>query len=278
MQGQGEQKPKRAARRPNGGLWLAMATGLGVVVLWVSGYEPWAWLESHKIEAAARAIPPRAAPTGPISVVQPTPQGTDSSVSPRPLALHLTATRLGRNSREGYADIGVNVLSPQTYKAGAVLANGARLEEIYADHVVLERDQRHTPLYIDGRAAPAVADPTVSSMLTVGGVSPVPAAVADSRDALTQVMRIAPAFDGDRFQALVLYPAAQSDAFTRLGLEPGDRLVAINGIALKDSKTAIAELRQFSDGASLSVTIERGGKRQYLSLDGAAVRQAGSGG
>lgn len=278
MQGQGEHKPKRAAGRPNGWLWLAVAAGSGAVVLWLSGFETWARWKSHESAVMARAVPTRAAPTGPISVVQPTPQGTDSSVSPVPLALHLTATRLGRNNREGYADIGVNVLSPQTYAAGAVLANGALLEEIYADYVVLERDHRHTPLYIEGHAAPAGADPTVSSMLTVGGATPVPAAVADSRDALTQVMRIAPVFDGDRFQALVLYPAAQSDAFTRLGLEPGDRLVAIDGIALKDSRTAIAELRQVSDGASLSVTIERGGKRQSLSLDGAAVRQAGSGG
>jgi general secretion pathway protein C len=256
-----------------------VATGLGLVVLWVSGYEPWAWWESHKIEAAARAVPPRAAPTGPISVVQPTPQGTDSSVSKVPLALHLTATRLGRNSREGYADIGVNVLSPQTYKAGAVLANGARLEEIYTDHVVLERDQRHTSLYIEGHAVPAGAETAAArSILTVGGTAQVQAAVADGRDTLTQFIRIAPVFEGDRFQALVLYPPDHGGVFAQLGLLPGDRLTAIDGVRLKDAKEAVAEFRRLSEGAWLNTTIERGGHAQTLLLDGSLLKSPGTGG
>jgi hypothetical protein len=258
--------------------WLLLAAALAAFVLWVSGFEPWMWWKAHEAAVAARAVAPLEAPTGTINVVQPTPQGTDSSISKVPLTLHLMATRLGRNSREGYADLGVSVLSPQTYRAGAILANGARLEEIYADHVVLERDHRRSPLYIEGHAIPAGAEPTSASVITVGGTASVPASVADSRDTLTDFMRVAPVFVGDQFHALVLYPAAKADVFVRLGLEPGDQLVAIDGVTLKDSKTAIAELRQVSDGASLSVTIERGGKRQLLSLDGSIARHIESGG
>ncbi len=179
---------------------------------------------------------------------------------------------MGRNNWEGYADIGVNVLSPQTYKAGAVLANGARLEEIYADHVVLERDHHHTALYIEGHAVAANAESAVASMLTVGGTTPVPAAVADSHDELNDVVRIAPVFAGDQVRALELYPAAHSDLFGRLGFEPGDRIVAVDGAVVKDVREAIAELRQVTAGAAVILTIEREGKRLSLSVDGSILR------
>jgi len=272
----GEREVRRVARWPVAVLWLVLAVGFGILVLWVAGFEPLQWWRAHQQAAIAKAVPPRHAPTGPISIVQPTPLGTDSSISKVPLPLHLTATRVGRNSREGYADIGVNVLSPQTYKAGAILANGARLEEIYSDSVVLERDHYRARLYIEGRASPAGAGPTMSALLTVGGTMPNPAAVADSRDTLTEFVRIAPVFEGDHFRALELYPSAHSDVFGRLGLKPGDRVTAIDGVALKNSKEAIGELRRLSEGASVNVTIERGGKPQMLSLDGFLFRAGGS--
>ena len=185
-----------ARRAPHRLLILALGLGAGVLILWAAGFEPWAWWKAHELSVAAKAAPPQSAPRGPISIVQPTPVGTDSSVSKVPLALHLTATRLGRNSREGYADIGVNVLSPQTYKAGALLANGVRLEEIYTDYVVLTRDGQATRLYVEGRVQPASATPMVASMLTVGGTTPIPAARADSREALTEAVRVAPVVEG----------------------------------------------------------------------------------
>jgi type II secretory pathway component PulC len=75
---------------------------------------------------------------------------------------------------------------------------------------------------------------------------------------------------------LELYPSSYSDVFARLGLKPGDRVTAIDGVALKSSKEAIGELRRLSEGASVNVTIERGGKAQMLSLDGSLVRAGAS--
>ena len=253
-----------------------VATVFGALVLWVSGFEPLAWWQAHEQAATANAVPPRAAPSGPISIVQPTPLGTDSSVSKIPLALQLTATRPGRNNREGYADIGVNVLSPQTYRAGALLANGARLEEIYADSVVLVRDNLKTRLYVQGHAPPAGGPPPAASLVTVGGRAPARAAAANSSDTLSEVMRVAPVFEGDRLRALELNPSAHSDIFTRLGLKPGDRVTAIDGVALKSTEEAIAELRRLSEGASMNLTIERGGETQVLSLDGSWIRAEGT--
>jgi len=265
----------RVARWPIAAVWLVLA--LGFVALWVSGFEPLLWWRAREQAAIAKAVPPHRAPVGPISIVQPTPLGTDSSVSRAPLPLHLVATRLGRNNREGYADIGVNVVSPQTYKAGAILANGARLAEIYADSVVLEHKGERLRLYLDG-TGPAARETTVlSPIATVGGTAPIPSARADSYEALTEVVRIAPVFAGGRVRALELYPGTHSDLFGHLGFEPGDQIVAIDGTEIKDVWEALAGLRQLTAGVALILTIEREGKRQSLAVDGSLLRPGNRG-
>ena len=230
----------------------------------------------HPAPAQTEAAP-RVVNTGAINVVQPQPLGTDSSVSRVPLPLVLTGTRLGRNVREGYADIGVNALSPQTYRAGALLANGARLEEIYSDYVVLARDSHRARLYVTGRAVPADAPLPYLPLLTVGGVTQTAkAAVADSHDRLTEIIRASPVYQGDILQALEVYGSGSSDTFARLGLEPGDRVTAIEGASLRNPGEAMAQLRRLAEGASLTVTVVRGGKPQTLSLDGSVVKARGT--
>lgn len=260
-------------RRRVGAVLLVVALLLTVGGLWVDHFAPFErWAHNKLYPAPVAAKPLGVKEPGDIQIVQPEPIGTDSSISVAPLPLVLTGTRLGRNSREGYADIGVHVLSPQTYRAGAILANGARLEEIYSDYVVLVRASHRTRLYVTGRVAPADAPKPYLPLLVVGGPTRLEAtATADSRDRLTGVIRASPVYDGDTFRALEVYGSGQSDGFLRLGFEPGDRVTAIDGLALKNSDDAFAQLRRLTEGAAFTVTVERGGKPQTLSLDGSIL-------
>ena len=271
----GLRKPKRWRRQA---LYASVAAGLAMVVLWVSGFEPLTrWQARHAQTTVSAANRVRLHP--PVSVVQPTPLGTDSSVSVAPLPLHLVATRLGRNTREGYADIGVDVRTPQTYRAGAILANGARIEEIYSNYMVLARDGHTTRLYVEGQAPAGyvvnsdVAD-KAGTMLTVGGAVSHSVAVADSHDALTDVMRVAPVFEGDQVTALQVYANAQSNHFQELELAPGDQITAIDGEPVTDQRAAIASLRRLTEGQALTVTVDRGGERKTISLDGSVLVNA----
>lgn len=268
-------RPKRRGRRA---LWVALATGLALVILWVSGFEPVTWWEaghSHAPPIVSTSNRPRP----PVSVVQPTPLGTDSSVSVAPLLLHLVATRLGRNTHEGYADIGVDVRTPQTYRAGAILANGARIEEIYSNYVILAREGHTTRLYVEGQAPPEYAPNALTtgvarSILTVGGAVSHSVAEADSHEALTDVIRVAPVYEGENVTALQVYPNPHSGLFQELGLEPGDRITSINGVTVTDPRTAIASLRHLTTGEAMTVTLVRGAERKTLSLDGSVVVNA----
>ncbi len=205
-----------------------------------------------------------------MGVVEPEPLGTDSSVSTSPLSLVLTATQLGRNAYGGIAFIGVNAQSPQTYSAGAILANGARIKEIHRDYVVLERAGQTVRLYVSDRQPANYRSPH-SSLLTVGGLPSPEPAQANSRDPLTNVMRVSPTFAGHSFAGVTVFASQQSDAFSRLGLQNGDVITAIDGAPLSDQRKALEALRPLLMGAALTATVRRGNQIQTISLDGAVL-------
>ena len=255
-------------------LAVVIVAVVAATALYVGRFDPDAWRRALTPEPGPPA--PVLLPEAPMVAVQPRPLGTDSSVSPVPVLLHLVATRPGRNTREGYADIGVDVHSPQTYRAGAVLVNGARVQEIYDDHVVLAREGKSTRLYVEGKA-PAGTDPSAAAaaaLLTVGGAPAAANAAADSAESLTEVIRVSPVYEGQRVSGLEVYANERSDVFARLGLEAGDRIQSIDGEPVGDVAAAIGTLRHLTEGQSMTVVVERAGGRRTLSLDGSIVWEA----
>ena len=229
------------------------------------------------LQPAPRAAPPhptaRSGPIGaPVTVTPMRPEGNDSSVSPVPLPLILVRTHRGRNSREGFAEIGVRARSPQTYTAGALLANGARLTEIYDHYVVLERGGRSARLYVQGEAQPD--GKRARELLTVGGTPEPAAAVADSRDALTDYLRPSPVFTGRGLHGYALYAGRKAEPFSQLGLEPGDVLTRINGTPVSEASDSLVTLHTLMEGEALTVEVERQGIPRTLSLDGSILAQA----
>ena len=171
--------------------------------------------------------------------------------------------------------IGIHASSPQTYRAGALLANGARIAEIYEDSIVLEHEGQSTRLYIDGREPPDYRI-TDTSILTVGADDSQLVINPDSSDTLTDFVRLAPVFEGDNVRALEVHPIEGSDIFDRLGLQPGDKITSIDGAQVTDAFSATAALRRLSEGEALQVTIMRQGQVEKVSLDGLLVYSARS--
>ena len=263
-------------------LTRAVATGLAafLVVVAANVAGP-GWYEEllHWLQPVRRSAPPRptarSGPIGaPVSVTPMRPVGNDSSVSPVPLALILVRTQPGGNSREGLAQIGVRAHSPQTYSTGALLANGARLTEVYDHYVLLERDGHTARLYLQGEAQPDA--PSAQGLLTVG-VTPEPAAVmTNSHDALTVYLRPSPVYVGDQLRGYALYSGRDPAPFTQLGLQPGDVLTRINGNPISDASDSLATFQTLMDGDALTVEVERQGIPQTLSLDGSILTRAAS--
>lgn len=250
------------------------------VIFWTAGLFPTSWITwlAQRFEKPQEAASPIAITLSPKAsavesgsrVVPPAPTGNDSSISEKPLPLILTGTVPGRNSHEGQAFIGVNKESPQTYEAGALLANGARLAAIFSDHVALEKEGRSVELYLDGAGKHNDAK-ALESLLTVGGVPAAPAVVATTREVLTDYIRPSPVYDGEMLRGYQVYAGQNSGVFSQMGLQAGDIVTSINGVPLNEPQTAIEQLKQLTEGVAVTATIERKEDVQVLSLDGALI-------
>jgi general secretion pathway protein C len=256
--------------------WVILAAAVIMVASgWVSGvlqlpisFKSSASSTSSATMDASRTVPQVAASA---YVIPPKPVGNDSSISPVPLPLILTGTMPGRNSHEGTAFIGVNKDSPQTYAAGALLANNARIAEIYTDHVVLEKEGKQASLYLLGTGK-TTDNKQLAGLLTVGGPSSVPPAKITSHEILTDYIRPSPVYDGQVLKGYQVYPGQHAGVFAQMGLEPGDMITAINGMALIEPHSAIEQLKQLTNGYAVSAVVQRkDNENETLSLDGALI-------
>jgi hypothetical protein len=194
--------------------------------------------------------------------------GTESSISKVPLPLILARTEPSLNTREGRAYLGVARANPQTYAVGAILANGARLKEIYADHVVVERDGTSVNLYVDGNKQNSK---TLNDLLTVGGTPAPNVVVTRTNEILTDYIRPSPVYDGDFIKGYQVYAGQRSGVFSQMGLKDGDVVLTINDISFSDSQQAIDMFKKVTSGIAVDADVERNGKVERIELDGALV-------
>jgi S1-C subfamily serine protease len=68
-----------------------------------------------------------------------------------------------------------------------------------------------------------------------------------------------------------VYPGPNSDAFSRLGLRPGDLVIAINGSALDDPQRSTEVFNSLGSVAEARITVVRNGSQQDLVLNLAEV-------
>jgi general secretion pathway protein C len=196
--------------------------------------------------------------------------GTDSSISPQPHALILSGVIPGRNAREGNAMIGTSRENPQTYSAGAVLVNGARLTEIHEKYVVLERAGKSERLYLQGLSAEKV-ETRLSEILSVGGTKPPPMAKATNSEPITDYLRPSPVYDGATLRGFEIYAGRNATPFGRMGLKSGDIITSLEGTPLSNPAQAFELFGQLMDGVALSATLIRQGKIESVTLDGALI-------
>lgn len=259
------------------------AAVLTIVALWSAGLPPtqwWtraqAWMKSRESQPVEA---PSSAPSATTSVptVAPAatthantlPPGTDSSLATERQSLFLVATSPGRNKHEGTAQIGTNPDNPQTYVAGALLANGARLAEIHRDHVVIARGDASARLSLYSRSK-MTAQPD-SDLLSVGGERQAPVRAAVTRDVLTDYIRPNPVYDGESLLGYQVYSGAKAGVFARLGLQAGDVITAINDVALSDPHQAMELFNELTRGIAVTATVKRNNSVRRLALDGALI-------
>ena len=260
-------------------LCVVLAAGVvGFFALVATELNPFDWIQTALTKWQGRhPMPVVLAPklVSPMATADPKARlGTDASASIVPIQLVLVRTMPGSSTHSGQALLGADPAHPQTYLANAVLENGARIDEIYPDHVVLVKGLQRTSLYVQTARGSTVDNEQGAALLEVGGPPDVPGTVTLSQETTTQFVRPVPEYENEAVVGFRVYPGAQSWVFNQLGLKAGDLVTAINGQPMTDADETMDLLQGLTEGQSMTATIHRGAQALELSLDGSIVEHA----
>lgn len=156
--------------------------------------------------------------------------------------------------------------------------NGAALHSVYLDHVILDRNGTLETLVLPRLIAGNRAGPRISRRIgpdarTVEAVENVRRMVQQDPGLLDQVMRTVPSYDNSagKLRGFRAYPGRNRAIFNKLGLQPGDLVTSINGQPLDDPQHAQEVFNTIQTSNTVSVTLERGGQKQEITLNIAQV-------
>src|SRR5258706_2041876 len=155
---------------------------------------------------------------------------------------------------------------------------GATLHSVYLDHVILDRGGVLETVLLPrllgpGMNAPPVVRRTGGDPRTVAAVDNIRRLVQQDPSILDQVMRTVPSYDNTagKLRGFRAYPGRNRQIFNKLGLKPGDLVTAINGTPLDDPQRSQDVFNTIQTSDHVTVTIERGGQKQDITLNIAQV-------
>jgi len=203
--------------------------------------------------------------------------GDAASAPATNMQLVLAGTLAGSDPSRGWAIIGESAQAARVYATGATVPGGATLKEVYADRAILERGGRLESLLLP-RLAGGAPVPVVYSQ---GAQQPQPSMADTVRNlarqdpgAVSEIIRPQPVFAGGQQKGYRVYPGRNRQQFASLGLMPGDLVTAVNGTALDDPNRGPEILRGIGAGGPVTLTVERNGAQQQVTVDAAAAAGA----
>ncbi|HET7843957.1 MAG TPA: type II secretion system protein N [Xanthomonadales bacterium] len=213
------------------------------------------------------------------------------------LDLLLRGVFAGDDPRDGRAIIAAKDGSDErAVRPGDEVAPGVAIDSIYPDRVMLSRggalealrlpepearvtanaaSARRGPLRNTSAAAPAPAPtaspPFVNPVMSLGGANLAQVGKGAGVDPQqiaqwAQQVSAAPVIEEGRIVGVRVQPGADPTLFARVGLQAGDVVTSVNGIAL-DSPARAQEIAQtLSMSGAARVTVRRGGKVETLTV------------
>jgi general secretion pathway protein C len=192
--------------------------------------------------------------------------------------LLLAGTIATQDPKRGVAIISDGGGPSKVYSVGDRVG-GASLHSVYLDHVILDRSGALETLQLPRQllagnrgAAAAIRRPGVDPR-TAAAVDNIRHMVQQDPGILDQVMRTVASYDNaaGKLRGFRAYPGRNRQIFGKLGLKAGDLVTAINGTALDDPQRSQEVFNTIQTSDRVTVTVERGGQKQDISLNIAQV-------
>jgi general secretion pathway protein C len=235
-------------------------------------------VQSHPARAGVNAQAVAAAHLFGAAVADPTTQDPNSA----PLSsanLVLAGTIATQDPKRGIAIITDGGPS-KVYSVGENV-NGAVLYSVYLDHVILDRGGTLETLLLPRLLAGGAHIPLRRGGVearTSEAVDNIRRLVQQDPGLLDQVMRTVPSYDNNagKLRGFRAYPGRNRTIFNKLGLKPGDLVTAINGQPLDDPQHSQEVFNTIQSSNTVTVTVERGGQKQDITLNVAQVASEAS--
>jgi general secretion pathway protein C len=195
-------------------------------------------------------------------------------------ALSLRGTIASDKAGQAIAIIADSSGEEKVYKVDAALPGGFSLHSVQRDRVILNRSGRLEALLLPRETAASTAQ-TYTPPVTAPPVAappPQPSVrelVTENAASLTEIIRPQPVFADGKQRGYRIYPGRKRQQFAELGLKPGDLVTAINGTALDDPASGMEVFRTLGESDQVSVTVERNGQPETLTLDTSQLGAAG---
>ncbi|MBA3563737.1 MAG: type II secretion system protein GspC [Gammaproteobacteria bacterium] len=196
-------------------------------------------------------------------------------------ALSLRGTIAANEPGQAIAIIADGSGSEKIYKIDDALPGGLSLHAVQPDRVILNRAGQLEALLLP-REAEMAGTPARQYVRPTQVPQPVQQApsvrelVTENADTLTDIIRPQPVFANGKQRGYRIYPGRKRDAFAELGLKPGDLVTEINGTTLDDPASGMEVFRSLGDAAQVSVTVERDGQPEVLTLDTSQISSESS--
>jgi general secretion pathway protein C len=195
--------------------------------------------DARAIEAAPAGNPFKPLASAAPIVAQATPEAVETSLD---LTLHGT---WAEGDGRGTAVIQASGAAQKVFKIGDEICCGAKLEEVYADRVIISRAGAREALLLPNSRSDA-------QTMQASPHAPAPVSAAP-------VVSIQAVDNGQGVLELRLFPYQDPGAFEALGLRPGDILVSVDGVPAGDAATTTNRIATLSDDDVINLSVKRDG-------------------
>ncbi len=194
------------------------------------------------------------------------------------MPLVLTGIIAADDPRNGLAILGPSATAAKVYAVGDSVPGNAKLHSVLIDRVVLDRNGKleylALPRQLQGGALPNAPAPSAAALQTENPVvERMRKIMTDDPGLLADILRPQPNLSQGKLRGYRVYPGRNRQAFVRLGLRPGDLVMAINGTPLDDPARGQEVFRTIGSSNEAHITVMRNGQQQDLTLNMAQMAQ-----
>jgi len=191
------------------------------------------------------------------------------------LNLKLRAAVSATDDQVAHAIIADGAGNEKVYFIKSSIPGGATLHRVHPDRVILNRggvlETLRLPREFEGNSA---APQRTASRAPRTQPNNVQQLINDNAANFAEIIRPQPFMPNGQLKGYRVFPGRNRQQFIALGLRPGDLVTSVNGMQLNNPAQGMEIFRSLGDSSQISVTVERAGKQQELTLDIAQVAQA----